>query len=385
MGSPAYMAPEQWENADQVDQRCDIYALGVLAYEAIAGRRPFTGSTIDLAIKHRSAAIPPLPEGVPVALNAVLARAMAKEPVGRHASALEFAQDVRRASGISAKAVIEGTLADFDFEALLQVVSASRQQTSLDVFDSVGRIRGVVLAKAGRILSASAEGRDGDAAVRLLMEAPATSYFTIARVPDTVSAETPVLGLVSEVLRRVSIAEPTDGGLPPPEQTPAAPPPRPRARMALSAGALAMAVMALVWFIRSSPPKDASPSEAIRTEDTHVAVAALRPGPTTANSPESVAPPLPSAPPVALTPPPAGARGALEPTPTVPAQPASAPIDVRALQGKLKEMGHDPGPIDGVFGPRTRGALRAFQLAGHLPADGTMNQATRGALGEATR
>ena len=88
-------------NAERVTARCDIYALGVLAYEAISGRRPFDGTVEELAKNHMTAQVPPLPGELPGELHAVLARAMAKDPLDRHASALEFAQAVRRASGIA--------------------------------------------------------------------------------------------------------------------------------------------------------------------------------------------------------------------------------------------------------------------------------------------
>ena len=98
LGSPAYMAPEQWQSGDEVDARCDIYALGVLAYEAIAGRRPFSGALQDLAEQHLLAPVPPLPDGLPGELHAVIAHAMAKEPGERPASALELARAFREAS-----------------------------------------------------------------------------------------------------------------------------------------------------------------------------------------------------------------------------------------------------------------------------------------------
>ncbi len=101
MGSPHYMAPEQWRDLASADARTDIYALGILAYESLTGQPPFFGRTrVDLARAHAGDPVPPLGEGLPPALDAVLARAMAKDPADRFASALELAAAVRLASGI---------------------------------------------------------------------------------------------------------------------------------------------------------------------------------------------------------------------------------------------------------------------------------------------
>lgn len=58
-------------------------------------------------------------------------------------------------------------------------------------------------------------------------------------------------------------------------------------------------------------------------------------------------------------------------------------LDGARLQDRLVAAGFDPGQIDGIIGPRTRDALRAFQAAHGLPADGTLTDATRAALEEA--
>ncbi len=104
LGSPHYMAPEQWRNASAADVRSDTYALGILAYEALTGRRPFVGDTVfQLFTAHEGQAPPSLGAGFPPGLDAVLTRAMAKEPAARYASALELAEAFRRASGITAE------------------------------------------------------------------------------------------------------------------------------------------------------------------------------------------------------------------------------------------------------------------------------------------
>ena len=59
IGTPEYMAPEQAQG--NADPRSDIYALGVIAYEGLAGRVPYRGNTpVDIAIQHMTAPLPPL-------------------------------------------------------------------------------------------------------------------------------------------------------------------------------------------------------------------------------------------------------------------------------------------------------------------------------------
>jgi len=101
VGSPLYMAPEQWTDAGLVDARSDIYALGVLCHEALTGSPPFRGeSHIDLAMAHASAPVPPLGRGFRTELDEVLGRALAKRAEDRYATALELAAAFRAASGV---------------------------------------------------------------------------------------------------------------------------------------------------------------------------------------------------------------------------------------------------------------------------------------------
>ncbi|HEU0035623.1 MAG TPA: serine/threonine-protein kinase [Kofleriaceae bacterium] len=103
LGSPHYMAPEQWRAPADVDARADIYALGVLAYRCVAGRLPFQDiERPGLSAAHQTMAPPPLPASVPPAIAEVIVRALAKDPVSRWASALAFGEAMRRAVGGSA-------------------------------------------------------------------------------------------------------------------------------------------------------------------------------------------------------------------------------------------------------------------------------------------
>ena len=100
LGTPYYMAPEQLLNEGKIDHRIDVYALGVILYEALSGKRPYKAANfMELAERVRSHPPPPLQElapEVPSALVAVCARAMARKRTHRYARAGDLADDLER-------------------------------------------------------------------------------------------------------------------------------------------------------------------------------------------------------------------------------------------------------------------------------------------------
>ena len=107
IGTPNYMAPEQWLNASKVDSRADLYSLAILAYQALTGRTPFLGKSLrQLARAHAQAELPALPETLPRALYEVLSKGAAKSPDARYAQATEFGAALRAASGVGVEPLV---------------------------------------------------------------------------------------------------------------------------------------------------------------------------------------------------------------------------------------------------------------------------------------
>ncbi len=95
MGTPQYLSPEQAEGRPAT-AASDVYALGVVAFEMLAGRRPFEAeSPVATALAHVREPIPDLPPEVPRDLAAVVRRALAKDPAERYADGAAFAVALR--------------------------------------------------------------------------------------------------------------------------------------------------------------------------------------------------------------------------------------------------------------------------------------------------
>jgi serine/threonine protein kinase len=99
VGTPGYMSPEQFDGYG-VDERSDLYSLGVVLFELLTARLPFTGQTpIAVAMKHKTEP-PPSPRSlrreVPAWLDRLVLQCLEKDPARRFGSAAELASELRR-------------------------------------------------------------------------------------------------------------------------------------------------------------------------------------------------------------------------------------------------------------------------------------------------
>ena len=94
VGTPAYLAPERVAGAPATPAS-DLYSLGIVAYECLAGAPPFGGTAMEIALAHQLRPLPVLPPAVPTGAAALVAGLTAKDPAARPASAREVASRAR--------------------------------------------------------------------------------------------------------------------------------------------------------------------------------------------------------------------------------------------------------------------------------------------------
>lgn len=135
-GSPGYLSPEQIK-AETITPAADIYAFGVVIYEALTGQHPFSGDLTPTAMiyKHLQEPLPPLHQSrpdLPAALNEVIQRATAKDLAARYPDALSVANAFRKAARLTTETVPLRREADLT-PALEETVVLSDEAASLNL------------------------------------------------------------------------------------------------------------------------------------------------------------------------------------------------------------------------------------------------------------
>jgi serine/threonine-protein kinase len=232
VGTPAYLAPERAAGAPATPAS-DLYSLGVVAYESLAGALPFSGSPLEIAAAHRTRALPPLPPGVPSGVAALVAELTAKDPAARPASAAAVAERAGHLRDTVAHGVVPrgpdrippaATATDAQPVTLVQAIppdfadgeTAGRPPTDRPLGGSRSwHGRGVALALAAVALIAGLTGwllasAFGGASPSHPAEAPAPPASSSAPAPGTVTVNDAALvgqpvGTVSDQLRQLGL------------------------------------------------------------------------------------------------------------------------------------------------------------------------------------
>jgi serine/threonine-protein kinase len=142
LGTPYYMSPEQWgeipkDGSSEIDGRADIYSLGLVFYEMICGKRPYSGKTLqELRREHVQVTPPPLHESVPdvpPAFSAAITRAISKDRDERQPTAGELATELRASLGapLASGSFVESSPGS-DLARTMDVGTARRTNSDVD-------------------------------------------------------------------------------------------------------------------------------------------------------------------------------------------------------------------------------------------------------------
>jgi dienelactone hydrolase/predicted Ser/Thr protein kinase len=121
LGTVAYMSPEQ-TRGEEVDHRTDIWSLGVVLYEMLSGRLPFTGdreaSILYSVVHEEPKPLKDIKPDIPVELQQIVARALKKKPESRYSSASEMSSDLKKYRD----SLTAGNLGAFSFRSFLRLI-----------------------------------------------------------------------------------------------------------------------------------------------------------------------------------------------------------------------------------------------------------------------
>jgi serine/threonine-protein kinase len=191
-----YVAPEQVEGRP-VDQRCNIYSLGAIAYTLLTGAAPFTGTPSEVLAGHRSGELRPLgaAEGVSAELNTVLAKALEKTSSKRFMTLRQFLGDLQKTEGTQAAAAPAATPAAGkappsagDMNKTLMGVAPGEIQALLAA-QAAGKAVGTPSPEQATAAPASGGGRDSMAATSLDHQAPNMAQHEAAQAAAAAQAQ----------------------------------------------------------------------------------------------------------------------------------------------------------------------------------------------------
>jgi beta-lactam-binding protein with PASTA domain len=223
VGTAQYLSPEQ-ARGSPVDQRSDLYSLGIVLYELLTGTVPFTGDTpVEIAMKHLSEIpVPPseLNPAVPKPLEQIVMRALAKDPDDRYQSAEEMESDLDR--------VARGErVAPTTSDAATSIMAAARDMPT-SITHAAGARTGITDYQPPRPPPAVMYDYDDRPprrrrsvwpwfmAVLLVAAAIVGGFLAYDQIRDQVNASRPVtVPFVEGVQRQLAVARIRDAGLKP--------------------------------------------------------------------------------------------------------------------------------------------------------------------------
>ncbi|MGE0706442.1 MAG: protein kinase [Planctomycetota bacterium] len=197
LGTPYYMAPEQLEGRTDVDGRVDVWALGVILYQALSGGVPFTGPNLPALAWAVQQGPPPLPAETPAMLEDLVRAALAVERAARPATVEDFARELARAElgasteggggrrplalalsvGALLAALVGGAAATFALQGVPEREDAERRER--EALEARARVEAQALARAEAALRARRQAEQRGAAAReALAEAVRASRAT---------------------------------------------------------------------------------------------------------------------------------------------------------------------------------------------------------------
>jgi hypothetical protein len=254
-----------------------------------------------------------------------------------------------RAAPAGGLLVMEGRLADFDVRTVLEVLAATRQHARLQILAPGQAALGEITLKAGWILSSQAGALRGREALAFLLAASPRLEFRVLTAAEAVAGDAP-LGQVHEVL--VGLPGPRAAGR------------EASTRILRWAIPISFALGGTIVFLVT---RGGTTTRPIALDDPP---AQHRPPPAAAAS--AAGPDRSAAPPAA--------RELPVPAPGDASPPDGAGRRIQTAQTALEQLGYAPGPVDGILGRRTRGAILRFQRAQHLRATGALDPETWSAI-----